>query len=376
MNKQLRLINSGVLYANPYQGDWAIHAYHPRILEVSPNELICVYRRGSAMYSDDGRSFILRSQDNGDTWQDEGVVWDGVSDEKAYDYSATNLAMMRDGEIILTGYRVHRPEPDMLFYNEKTGTCLPEETILFRSRDKGLTFSAPEVIKKPEGKYLEITGSVVELNNGNWLIPFDIGKAYDDPSHLHLYVLGFISKDRGKTWEELIPIAGSPDYEKTFWHARLIKLADGRVICFPWTGDNNGQQFLSLHRVVSDSDGRNWSKPEPIDIPGQTSCPVDLGNNRMALVYSLRDADQPGIYMVLSEDEGKSWDTEKQVQIWDAYGKESLEVARTATYPSSHDNIAYGAPHATQLTNGDIMSCFWAGQSGQMICRWFRLRVE
>ncbi len=116
MSRRLKIVNSGTLYANPYQGDWARHGYHPRILEIAPNELLCVYRRGAAMYADDGRSFQLRSTDNGNTWDEEGCVWDGAADEKSYHYSATSLSQMADGEIILTGFRIHRPQPDMLFY--------------------------------------------------------------------------------------------------------------------------------------------------------------------------------------------------------------------------------------------------------------------
>ena len=96
----------------------------------------------------------------------------------------------------------------------------------------------------------------------------------------------------------------------------------------------------------------------------------------MVLVYSLREHAQPGIYAALSTDEGCTWDLERQVQLWDAYGKESIGAARTATYPASHDNIAFGAPHAIRLYDGDIMASFWAGQSGQIVCRWCRLRVK
>jgi len=375
LSRRLKIVNSGTLYANPYQGDWARHGYHPRILEIAPNELLCVYRRGAAMYSDDGRSFQLRSTDNGNTWDEEGCVWDGAVDEKSYHYSATSLSQMADGEIILTGFRIHRPQPDMLFYNEQTGVCLPEETILHHSTDAGHTWSAPEIIEKPAGRLLEITGCAVELDNGDWLVPFDTSKDYDDPTPLRVNVVGLISPDRGRTWDELVPIAGEPGGEKTFWHAHIIRLADRRLLCFPWTGDQTGQNFLSLHRVESDPTGRQWSTPEPTGIPGQTNYPVDLGNALMFLVYSWRESDQPGIYGVLSEDEGYSWDVDNQVQIWDAYGKASLGVARTDTYPSSHDNIAFGAPHAIRLHNGDIMASFWCFQSNQTVCRWCRLRV-
>ena len=77
MNKRLEIVASGLLYANPYPADWAIHAYYSRIIEIEPDDLLCVYRRAQSLYGDDGRSWVLRSVDKGRTWQDEGCLWDG-----------------------------------------------------------------------------------------------------------------------------------------------------------------------------------------------------------------------------------------------------------------------------------------------------------
>ena len=375
MNRRLEVVESGILYANPYPGDWAIQAYFPRIVKIGPSELLCVYRRAQAMYADDARSFQLRSTDNGQSWQDEGCIWDGSGDERSYSYSATCVSMMSDGEIVLTGGRYHRPQPDLPCYNERTGGRFSMEPILLRSRDLGHSWSAPEPVQMPEGASVKIYGGVVELNDGQWLIPCDLAKDYDDPSPMHSCVIGVYSSDRGQSWAEAIPLAGGPDCEKTFWHARVIKLSDGRLLTFPWTGDKTGKTFLPLHRVVSDPSGLEWSPPEAIDVRGQTNCPVDLGEGGIALVYSFRETEKPGIYMALSNDYGRSWDTDHQVQIWDAYGRESIGAARTSTYPAAHDNIAYGAPDAIRLDNGEILASFWAGQSGQMVCRWCRLRM-
>jgi len=372
---KLEILDSQVLYANPHQGDWVINAYHPRVLEVARGEVICAYRRGAALYSDDNRTYLARSTDAGRSWTDEGCVWDGSRDEQTYWYGATDLALMDDGEIVLSGFRIHRPTPDTLFYNEATGTCLTEETVLQRSRDGGRTWSRPEVIRKPEGMILEVTGPVVACGDGRWLLPFDLGKAYDDPTPLRQQVYGLCSTDRGKTWGETVRISGGAESDKTFWHARVVKLSDGRLMTFPWTGDRNGREFLTLHRVVSEDDGRTWGEPIATNVLGQTNHIVELPDGVLAMVYSYRQAEAPGIYLALSEDDGFTWDIENNVRIWDAYGRESLGVARTDTYPSSHDNIAFGAPHVERLSDGDLLATFWAGQSGQTVCRCARVRA-
>ena len=372
----LEIVDSGILYANQHQGDWAINAYYPNIVEIRPGELLCVYRRGAAIYSDDGRIYQLRSMDCGRSWQDEGVVWDGRSDTKSYWYAPVGITRAPDLEVIIAAFRIHRPTPETPTYNEKTGACLNEESILLRSTNEGKSWSSPEVIQKPRGLVMEISSGVVFLEDGRWLLPFDLSKAYENPAPLKPYVIALYSTDRGHTWPEQQRIAGGPGHEKTFWHSRVLKLGDGRLIAFPWTGDSTAQKFLPIHRVATDPEVKHWSEPESTGIQAQTNFPVDLGEGKLLLVYSVRESEQPGIYAALSLDEGRTWNLKRQVQLWDAYGKDSIGAARTAIYPASHDNIAFGAPHAIRLSSGDIIASFWAGQSGQMVCRWCRLNVR
>ena len=61
--------------------------------------------------------------------------------------------------------------------------------------------------------------------------------------------------------------------------------------------------------------------------------------------------------------------------LWDAYGRESLRVARTATYPSSHDAIAYGAPKIIRLDGDHAMASFWCTQGADTHCRWCKIRI-
>jgi hypothetical protein len=375
MDRRLEAVDSGLLYANRYPADWAINAYFPCIVELAPGELLCVYRRSAAMYSDDGRSHIVRSTDGGKSWTDQGMVHDGSGDDRPYSYSATKISRLQDGQLVLTGLRFSRPSPDMPLFNDETGGHLPLQGVLFRSADSGKTWSRPEVIQDPESPGLVVYSGIAELSDGRWFLTCDNDKSRDDPTPMHPHVSGLISDDRGRTWGEKVPVAGSPDSENTFWHMQAVRLADGRLIGFPWTGGTYGESFLTLHRVVGEPDARRWSAPEPTGLLAQTNRPVDLGDGYMAMIMSIRESPKPGIYVGLSDDEGKTWDTGNLVQIWDAYGQDSLGVPRTESYPASHDNIAFGAPDAVRLHDGDIMASFWAGQQGQMVCRWCRLRA-
>ena len=69
---------------------WAIHACLPDTLPIGDTENLCVNRRGTALISPDGRVAQSRSVDGGRTWSDEGIVWDGTTDDKPYDYRMPN----------------------------------------------------------------------------------------------------------------------------------------------------------------------------------------------------------------------------------------------------------------------------------------------
>lgn len=326
------------------------------------------------MYSDDGRIAQFRSIDGGLNWIDEGFIWDGSKDTKPFWYAPVGVTLLSDGRVALTGFRIHRPTPQTPTCNDATGACLPEETVLFFSKDGGRSWSSPILIQKPDGVHLEAYGSVLPLKDGRWVHAFDVTKAYDDPSPLGLRVAGLISGDEGSTWTGPFPIAGAPGSEKTFWHLRLTRLDDGRLLGFPWTGDATGQNFLPLHRV--EGNGLHWQPPVPTNLPGQTNCPVQLQGAQIAIAYTVRGGESPGIYVALSEDEGRSWDLQSQIQVWDAYGRESLGVPRTASYPSSHDNIAFGAPNLLRLSSTEMIASFWATIGGQTICRAVRIAMD
>ncbi len=120
-----------------------------------------------------------------------------------------------------------------------------------------------------------------------------------------------------------------------------------------------GMDDLPLHRAFGSADGRNWTMPENTNLPGQTNGVVDLGNGRLAAIYTTREAVNPGFRVAISENWGGTWDIENQLQIWDATGRERLGVNAPEAYPRSHDTIAYGAPTANLLPNGNIIVSFW-----------------
>ncbi|MSP13981.1 MAG: exo-alpha-sialidase [Chloroflexi bacterium] len=372
---KLELTGSGILYRNPLPGHFAYNAYLPSAAALSQQELLAAFRRGAALYAPDSVMVQLRSLDGGRSWQDEGLIWDPRRDSGSYSYGPPCLTRLQDTSLVLVSYRADRSDPQTLMVNPETGGFLQVDTILMRSSDDGHTWSAPEMIRLPDGLVLDFSGGIVELADGSWFLAFDNGKGYDDPHPVEPIMMGLFSQDRGKTWGNLVTIAGGSSQDKGFWHGNVIRLQDGRLFTLLWAADKKSGEFLTIHRAFSDGHGRNWSTPEPTGIPGQTSWAADLGKGRMVVAYTRRESPFPGIVAALSADYGKTWDLDHRIQIWDASGQETIGVAAKDTYPQSHDAIAFGRPHATLAGEGEVFVTYWCTDSAVTQARWARLRL-
>ncbi len=374
--KKLKLLSEGVLYKNPNPGFKVECAFLPNIVPLSDTELICFYRLGSAFYSVDGKLAKLRSTDGGETWFQEEHVWDAAGDDIPYNYSAPHGTLLRDGSMVLVAFRVDFVDPEVPMYNPETGGWRPVETVLFRSEDHGHTWSEPELVDFPYQGTAAPPSQVIELNDGRWLLTGEHWKAWDDVSPLHIKTFSTFSDDRGKTWSGPVEHPSASDAEKMFSHGRHMQLLDGRVAALQWTQDVGASKDFDLHLTTSDEAASTWSHPQPTGIMGQTSWLVDLGGGLLVAAYTRREGMSPGIMVVLSEDEGKTWDLDNQVMVWDAVGQEYLGVEQRPEYPASHDNIAFGKPNAVRLPNGEIMCSWWCTQACVTHARYARLATE
>jgi len=376
----LKIADSGVIFRNPLPGHRVINAIYPFILPLD-GELLCVLRNGQALYSPDGLLELFRSPD-GRTWERQGPVRNRDDNPAHFNYLDAHLTLLRDQTLVMRLSRVDHSDPDRLVFNPETQGLLPFETCYLRSADGGRTWSDPVI---PELDHLFAPehvpvscGQIVELDDGSWFQAFETWKGHADPGPFDLNTYGLFSDDGGRTWRDRVTVASGAVQNLSYSHPQPIRLDDGRLFTSVWAAESQLQEFHGLCAAVSlDRDGREWSPPRPLEIPGQTSCAVDMGNGLLLIVYSHRDdPQQPGIKVVLSEDGGQSWSTDAPLVIWDAYGKEALGVARTDTYPSSHDIIAYGAPRILKLEDRRAIACFWCTQAGDTHCRYCEIEIS
>lgn len=121
---KLVLLESNVIYRNPYPGHQAVSAFHPFALRLSEREPLCSFKHGQAICSRDGMTHIARSLDGGKTRAHEGQIVDRSIGERYYQYGSGQMTRLRDGFIVLAGMRCDRTDPTLFYANPKTGGSL------------------------------------------------------------------------------------------------------------------------------------------------------------------------------------------------------------------------------------------------------------
>ena len=373
---RLKVLSEGVLHRNPDPGLKAECAFLPNVVAVSDSELVGFIRIGSAFYSADGMLNKLRSLDGGRTWTAEGAVWDPRNDAIPYSYSAPHATSLGDGSMVLVASRIDRSDPDMPISNPETDGARPGELVLFGSEDAGRTWSEPEVMDVPRGRVVDAPSQIIELNDGRWFLACERWKDWDDAGPLHIKGFSVFSDDEGKSWSKDLDLPSASRNDRMYSHSRYTRMLDGRVAALQWTQSVGGDEEFDLHLTVSDETATSWSGPQPTGIMGQTSWLADLGDGVLAAAYTLREGMKPGIMVVLSEDEGRTWDLDGQVMVWDAVEQQYLGVVQRPSYPASHRNIAYGKPNLARLPNGELICSWWCTQACVTHSRFALLALE
>jgi hypothetical protein len=375
---RLEILDSGILFINPDPSRYHVFASHAHPLQLTEQEFVSTYQRGSALYSADVEIALTRSHDGGTTWNDEGAIHDRANDDRPYSYHDGFLSRVRGGMLAVLSFRIDRSDPDRPIFGP-TGGLSKTEPILFFSHDAGHTWSRPRPIALPAGIIATPATPIVELTDGRWLATFDRWHGFDEPGPYRPQMFAIFSADHGRTWSQPTVIADGNARGTGFWHGKTILLRDGRLYSTFWAADltdgERGPLDLPLHYVFASPTDRHWSVPEPTPIPAQTHWPGELPGGGLCIVYTWRVAERPGFMAVISEDGGRTWDLDRQVRLWDATGWTHLGINAPDVYPHSHDTIAFGAPTLLTTLQGDLYASWWCTYASITHIRWARLRA-
>ncbi len=378
----IKIIDSGVIFRNPMPNYKVDQAWEPGLVQLSDQEFLCSFRRGPARDAADCYYAQCRSTDGGKTYVDEGLIWEPEGDDRPYSYVSSYTTLLEDGTLLLAGLRWDRSGPDMYVYNPKTLGSVPCQGVIFRSNDRGHTWTPPEVVVSPEGRTGDPTGRVVPLKDGRLLLAFETWKEYDDPGLANQASLMFFSSDGGHTWDDYAVAVQDPEGRLVYWNGMPTRLQDGRIYVMYWVKDYISDEDFNVRATWSEDEGRTWIDVFDTGIVGQPGCSIDIGGGRVLAAYSRREADRPGIYVTISEDGGRTWPSfEEHVAIWDAgggpiTGSDVSKEERAREVDFDGGVMDFSKPDALLLPNGDAYIGFWATIGIVQHLRWCRLRVS
>ena len=364
------------------------------VKQLSNGELVAVFNEERfPFHHDTGQTVLIRSKDNGVTWDPASrvVVLPWTSTTGNWDCGLLELA---DGSLIINltvcgffkrGIKSEQPSWSAQPMTEEWGDWTWAfrlrrwlGTFVLKSYDLGKTWSAPVQVN-----VVPLTHAGTRL--GCWQIPggsllmgvygrirgYEEESAYEGMMGDHESTRSALirSDDGGENWEYYSTLAYDPasiiDYEEP----ALLRIRDGRLVCFMRTAVNPSDDEKNLAMVVSDDDGFSWTTPKWTNIWGYPAELTPLQDGRYLMVYGYRRPPY-GVRGVVSED-GLNWDVKNEFVIRSGGvpgGHEGDQPASTMMNPASghmrkgsgswenpglYQHIGY--PSVVQLLNGTIV---------------------
>jgi hypothetical protein len=291
--------------------------YWPVIDKLPNGHLGVVTRDGDFHVGARGRLVFVTSPDGGESWSHATVISQEGSDSRNPAFGVT-----ADGTLLASFIRQ---------VNYKDGVIdaslgLPTPLYISRSDDNGATWdtSLAKVDGKDSCPVSSPFGRMITLADGTVLMTYYYASA--------VYIIR--SHDGGHTWVDPVEIAGG-GYNET-------------SIC-----DLGGDRLLVLMRdnepgAVSQSDsqdgGYTWSKPRLLTGPAEHPADViKLQDGRLLMTYGRRVTPW-GILGMLSDDDGKTWNTESRIML----------VADNGT--------DHGYPSNVQRDDGTIVTVYYSSE--------------
>ena len=157
----------------------------------------------------------------------------------------------------------------------------------------------------------------------------------------------------------------------------FTRLQDDRIFVMYWTLNYETGKDFTIDATWSEDEGRTWVEAYDTGIPGQMGSSIDIGGGRVLVVYNRRNVDDPGIYVAISEDGGRTWPSfENHTVIWNATGRD-ISVSRDQEDLGIYeeDLMAFGKPDAHLLPNGEVYIAHWATINSVAHLRWCRLQI-
>ena len=367
----VEVLGTGLVYRNPKPHVRSVHAYFPSVVTLPNGEMLAALCFAEAFEAVNMHVWLARSTDDGETWSLERRLTPDTPGRLTSD--ACRITAMPDGEVVAFVVRHDRTDhPDEGLTNVANMGFVPTELLLMRSRDGGRTWTDPETVEPPlVGPSFELCSPITPLRDGRWLLPTATWRGWDGDCPNGMRTIALVSRDRGATWPEWLPVFGKPDRPVLHFESKVVELPDGRLVGTSWGYDEGAAADLPNQYVVSEDGGLTWTPPLSTGLHGQTLTPFVLPDGQIFCVY--RRIDRPGLWANLSCLDGVRWVNEAAEPLWGA-GVTGLTAAGENMAQNFHV-LRFGAPCVHRAPGGDVFVAFWCYEDCVSNIRWIRLRV-
>jgi len=313
----------------------------PCVVELPDGNMLCVYDsfRGSLSTSANSMAYKI-STDKGKSWGPRRFF--GSEIPNTCD-NRSSICMTSWGTIFLT------------WQNFPTGGRLTSLSLYYSTSTDGYNWSPAREI--PTGGISDRTHGLIELSNGNLIIPFSWWKG--KPGQRYHVASVVISTDRGKTWHRGRDLdAGDFGYEEE-WHRGLLEptiaeLSDGRLLMIMRAQTNTG----TFYKSYSYDGGETWTPavPEPkLKGARQGNHLYRLKSGNLVYVWNnnisgVEFRDRTPLSIAISTNDGKTWKAYREVANYP-----------NILYDNTHPGLACTLGHVTQLRDGSIGVAFHTG---------------
>ena len=365
----MEVVDGGIIYRNPKPHVRSRHAYFPSVVNLGDGELLCSFVLGEAFESADCRVFLARSHDNGATWALEGRM---LPEPAGVFSESCRIMRCKDGSLVADVFRYDRRRPNQGLTNPETLGFVETQILIFRSADKGRTWTGPEEVKPPlVGPEFELCSPVVELEDGKWLLPTSTWSAWDGANPTGMKAIAFMSDDHGKSWLQYVDVMDGIKDSVIYWEQKIVELQPGRLLAVAWAYDEANKKSLPNAYCISENSGQSFSERCDTALAGETPTIIPLNGEEALCVY--RRVDEPGLWAAEISVKDGNWETGQQLALW---GAPSILTAECSENRSEQFGVLrFGAPCAVRLDNGDIFIAFWCVEDCVSNIRSFRLRL-
>jgi len=297
-----------------------------------------------------------RSNDNGESWQLQGPLYDASTDNPPNMDSMKPL-LLNDGTLIATGYRFFRPDPEVLV-NPDTGGLPDGENIISFSKDEGHTWTVPEKMNLGSPETLEISGPCIQLANDEVIAIAAALPMWDgsQPSGCDGFFLK--SSDKGKTWSKTVYFQ-TPKGNIKPYEARICEMQPGRLVALAWALDEKAGKTLPNMYVVSHDNGASWSNPIDTGVPAQASNLIYLGGEKLLTIHCHRESEPIGLYVRIVDLTNDEWKVIDEVKVWDG------ATPQKTSNLSTMGTLKFGQSSLLPLDNGEVLACHWSIEQNQ-----------